>query len=308
MFRRAKTEKLSSFITPRIAPNLKDVQSGSPTPKQDIGFSIAVPLSKRNDPNNENCEGISEKFLPYKFQCLDRNQVLNLPGTGTYDDYFNSAQKSLGSCKLFQNKELNQSYKSFNSDKYESENEMNNLPEDHKPASMYNMETAFSLGLNSPTTSDSVLQNCDTVSSENSFSNSPKTQKADRVAHQVYKKSKFFNQKEILQLPDDDEEFQEENKSEDHTKNQTKTPVIDNRKTTKHMYRKSMLPFPVLPVIKSDNYQDYQVNTEQTEALIQLKKSISKKKRLINLYEVLKSEGKLITDQDISQKSTDINL
>jgi len=291
-FRRANTEKngykgskgLQNIIGEMRAENLKQddlfkKKSLSSNSLQNLEENLEFDIQKKTNVsplghlNSEN-----------------KDQLLNDDESG-----ISTPRKSSGDKSWFADKESRKS--SFCSETLNLGDDQKNHVEKEKPLSMYNMETQTSqLMINSPTTSDSFVQNMDMSGSEHSSLNSPLPKESER-SNPIYRKSKFYNKKDALRLPDDEDE---EEKKYDELGKQLEE---GDHNEMKYCSRRSMFPLTVIPVIKIERSQDEQVDTRQTEALISLKKEILKTKRLISLYEILKDQGKAITDQEIFQKS-----
>ena len=300
LFRRAYTEKtgnkgslgLQSIIGEmrsenRKKENLQKKKVMSSNNLQSLEENLEISVAKKSDigrlvvhMNSENNDLASKDLL----------------GVNIDESDISTPRKSSGERSWLVEKDSQRS--SFCSETPHFGDEIKNYIDQEKPLSMYNMETQTSqLMLNSPTTSDSLLQNMDASSSEHSSLNSPLTRESERN-NPIYRKSKFFNKKDALRLPDDEED--EEKKLDGNFGIEGER---SSAKESMHNKRKSMIPLSIIPVIKIEKSHDDPVDTKQTEAMIQLKKTILKTKRLISLYEILKDQGKLITDQDIFQKS-----
>jgi len=179
--------------------------------------------------------------------------------------------------------------------------------DDGKPLSMYNMGSQnLHLRLNSlSSSSDSLTQNTDFSSSDNSLINSPVVKSATRSVT-TYPKSKFFNKKEVSNTPfeksheeqknlENEEEVPEDAAGQEHEKPE----IVRAKRTPKQ-------PLTVIPV-QQNSKEDYaMIDTKPTEALIHLKKSINRKKRLVELYEIIKKQGKAATDHEITLRGLEV--
>ncbi len=180
--------------------------------------------------------------------------------------------------------------------------------EDEKPLSMYNMGSQnLHLRLNSmSSSSDSLTQNTDFSSSDNSLINSPVVKSATRSAT-TYPKSKFFNKKDVSNTPFEKSHEEEEQKNleneeeapEEAGQEYERPEIVRAKRTPKQ-------PLTVIPV-QQNSKEDYaMIDTKPTEALIHLKKSIDRKKRLVELYEIIKKQGKAATDQEITLRGLEV--
>lgn len=179
-----------------------------------------------------------------------------------------------------------------------------NSNEDEKPLSMYNMGAQnLNLRLNSmSSSSDSLTQNTDFSSSDISLLNSPVAKSATRSVTTAYPKSKFFNKKDASNTPF--EKSGEDQKNLENEEEILEDAGQENEKIVRSK-RNAKLPLTVIPV--SQNSKDeYTVDTKQTEALIHLKKSIQRRKRLVVLYEIIKKQGKAATDHEITLRGLEV--
>jgi len=182
-----------------------------------------------------------------------------------------------------------------------------NSIEDEKPLSMYNMGTQnLHLRLNSmSSSSDSLTQNTDFSSSDISLINSPVAPKsATRSVTNAYPKSKFFNKKEVSNTP-----FEKSGEDQKNLENEEEIMEDAAGQETEKMVRSKRnanLPLTVIPVSQNSKEEYSAVDTKQTEALIHLKKSIERRKRLVALYEIIKKQGKAATDHEITLRGLEV--
>lgn len=150
------------------------------------------------------------------------------------------------------------------------------------------------LGLESLSSSDSLLQNAD-ITPDRSLVNSPlNTGKVSARSNFVYRKSQFFKN------PKDD--GKDSTDLGDHKPSSEGVDIGNESNFDDGAKRRpSKLPLTVIPVVQ--RLTDNRIESKQPEIMVKLKKEIKSRKRLMGLYEIIKTKGKALKNTELYQKS-----